>query len=160
MHYEFETNEMGISTEGIHLLRNRFNYKTYPFRDIESMEIGHGRLVNNWLLILVLGCSLVIGAFYYSFQLFLDVIEVRVPRLYIEAFIVPVIPFMLGSYCLWVSLRSGTILKVIQNGRRSSFPLEKLVKANQLESLQTFLHARANFKLLSPLNNWTKDSTS
>lgn len=69
MKYKFETNEFGLSEKAIHLLRNRYNYQTFEYKDIDEIEIGKGRLINNWIVIFVLGLVLTTGALYYAYNL-------------------------------------------------------------------------------------------
>jgi hypothetical protein len=142
MKYEFETAEFGVSQEGIHLLRNRFNYKSYNYRDIDKIEIAKGHLINNWWIVFVIGLALITSTLFYSYNLYLDVVEVRVPRLYIEAFALPVIPLFLGFYCLWASLRKGETIQIVHNGKTSSLPLVTLKKDNQLEAFERYLKAQ------------------
>ncbi|MBL3655477.1 hypothetical protein [Fulvivirga sediminis] len=45
----FETNEFGLSQEGFHLLRDRFNYKTYPYSEIDKIRIETGKALEELL---------------------------------------------------------------------------------------------------------------
>lgn len=53
--YYFETDQLGISETGIHLLRNRFNYETIEYSSIQEIRIEKGKQIKNWLLVLLLG---------------------------------------------------------------------------------------------------------
>jgi uncharacterized membrane-anchored protein len=57
--YYLKTQEFGISSDGIHLLRSGFNYKTIAFSEIMKIKIEKGKELHNWWLVLILGASLV-----------------------------------------------------------------------------------------------------
>jgi hypothetical protein len=72
--------------------------------------------------------------------------EVKV--IYVEQIVVPVIPFMLGSYCIYSSTKNGTILRVRTTQNKSGkFSLKELEKDNKLQSLQDFLKQKLSTKL-------------
>ncbi|MDJ1499471.1 hypothetical protein [Xanthocytophaga agilis] len=146
MKYKFETPEFGISAQGIHLLRNRYNYQTYSFQDIDTIQIGQGRLVNNWILIFLIGLALTAGALYYIYNLYLAFIEERVSHFYVEQILIPVLPLFVGMYCLWTSLRKGKTLTILYNGKTKCLPLVRLEKNNQLEVFRCYLHEQDSLK--------------
>lgn len=53
--YNFETEQFGISDVGIHLLRSRYNYETYEFKDIDQITVVRGKQVYNWIVLFTLG---------------------------------------------------------------------------------------------------------
>jgi hypothetical protein len=146
--YHFETREFGISDHGIHLLRSRFNYETIEFNQVDSVTIEKGKELNNWIVILILGLVLVSFSVWYSLRLFNIIGNNEVNRIYIEEILVPLIPFMLGGYCLYSSTRNGTILRVrtIKN-KAEKFPLKELDKENKLRPFQEFLKEKLNTKV-------------
>jgi hypothetical protein len=56
--YYFKTRDLGVSITGLHLIRNGFNYKTYRYSDISSFEIGRGKEIKNWIVLLIVGTVL------------------------------------------------------------------------------------------------------
>ena len=68
--YYFESREFGVSDKGIHLLRSGFNYETIEFSQVDSLTIGRGKELNNWLAILVIGLALLTAAAYYVLRAF------------------------------------------------------------------------------------------
>ncbi|UZR97838.1 hypothetical protein [Chondrinema litorale] len=68
MEYIFESDFFAISDQGIHLLRNRYNYKTLDFKEIEQVILEEGKLVNNWILLYTIGLIAVGFAVFYSFE--------------------------------------------------------------------------------------------
>ena len=45
--YLFEAEKFGLSEESIHLLRNRFNYKSIRLTEIDSIYIEDGKDLKN-----------------------------------------------------------------------------------------------------------------
>ena len=146
--YYFETREFGVSDIGIHLLRSRFNYETVEFNQLDNVTIERGKELNNWVAILIIGLSLFSFSIYYSLKLFNVVNSNEVNVIYVEHILVPLIPFMLGGYCLYSSTRNGVVLRIrtIKN-KTNKFPLKELEKDNKLESLQDFLKKKLNTKV-------------
>ena len=136
MDYLFETNEFGLSNDSFHLLRSRYNFKTYSNQDIASLSIENGKQINNWILVLIIGVSLISFTIFYSIKLFYFMTDEQTRTIYIEQIVIPVLPFLVGIYCLFVSLKKGPIIRVqLRNGRTKGFPLSKVQKENQMESL-------------------------
>jgi hypothetical protein len=146
--YHFETREFGVSDTGIHLLRSRFNYETIEFDQLDNLTIEKGKELNNWVAILLLGLVFVSFSFYYTIRLFWVIDNNEVNRIYIEEMLVPLIPFMIGGYCLYSSTRNGTVLRLrtIKN-RTDKFPLKELVKDNKLGPFQDLLKQKLNTKI-------------
>lgn len=148
--YKFTTNEFGISETGIHLLRSNFNYKTIEFKDITLVEIKNGKLINNWMLILLLGIGLISFSLYCVYRLVIAFNDDSVRHIYIEQIILPLLPFLLGGFCLNTSARNGMIINIRYNGKDSSYPLEYLIKKNEYEDFIDYLIS--NKDLNSKLN--------
>jgi hypothetical protein len=148
INYFFETREFGVSDVGIHLLRSRFNYQTIEFNQIDSLTIERGKELNNWIAILIIGLALVTFSVYYSLRLFNIIDNNEVKVIYIEEILIPLIPFMLGGYCLYSSTRNGTILRIrtINNGA-NKFPLKELETDNKVQPFQDFLKEKLSTKV-------------
>ena len=143
--YHFEAREFGVSDRGIHLLRSRFNYETIEFNQVDSLTIEKGKELNNWIAILTIGLALVSFSVWYSLRLFNIIDNNEVNVIYIEEILVPLIPFMLGGYCLYSSTRTGKILRVkTTKNRTHKFPLKELEKDNKVRSLEEFLSETLN----------------
>ncbi|GAL85589.1 hypothetical protein MYP_2818 [Sporocytophaga myxococcoides] len=138
-HYKFSTREFGVSDTGIHLLRSNFNYSTINFKDITSLEIGRGRLIRNWLFVFIFGLSLIAFSIYYAIGLIGVFNDQSIKRIYIEELMVPFLPALLGGFCIHSASRKGVVMKIQHNGKKSSFPLEDIIKNNQYEDLVDYL---------------------
>lgn len=146
--YYFETREFGVTDKGIHLLRSRFNYETIEFKEIDTISIERGKELNNWIAILIIGLAFVSFSVWYSVRLYIVLNNNEVAVISIEEILVPLIPFMLGAYCLYSSTRNGPILRVrtIKN-KSEKFPLKELEKENRISSFQAFLKEKLDSKI-------------
>jgi hypothetical protein len=54
--YLFEN--LALSENSVHFLRNRYCYQKYYFEDIELITLKRGKSINNWPLLLLLGVIL------------------------------------------------------------------------------------------------------
>ena len=148
--YKFTTSEFDISETGIHLLRSNFNYKTINFKDITLVEIKKGKLINNWILILVLGTVLIAFSLYCVFKLVIAFNTDSVRHIFIEQIILPVLPLLLGGFCIYSSVRNGMIISIRNNGKDTSYPIEDIIKKNEYEDFIAYL--KLNKDLNSKLN--------
>lgn len=139
-HYTFETARFGLSDDGLHLLRSGHNYKTLAYRDIRRATLKKGVAIKNWLLVLLLGIGLISFAVYQAAHLYHLFMDPNTHKVYIESILLPVLPLLLGNYCIYVSLKRTTILKVKYRGGRAKLPLDELVTNNEAVAFTTFLH--------------------
>ncbi len=139
--YKFTTDQFGISESGIHLLRSGYNYKTIVFSEMESISIGKGKQISNWIIALAFGMLLVFAGLYvwvHVFHAYFFRDDVHV--FYIEQLAFPVIPLIIGSYAIFVSLKTGMTISVTANSKTISFSAEKLRKQGQMDELFAFFH--------------------
>lgn len=136
MNYDFQSEYFALSSEAIHLLRSGFNYETISNKDINEVSVERGRLVNNWLVILIIGCGLIGFSLFYTIKLYFMLNEGQINRIYIEEIVVPFLPLLMGIYCIYWSLKSGPTLKIsLSNNKTKRFPLDKVLKENKIENL-------------------------
>ena len=140
MDYLFETNEFGLSNDSFHLLRSGYNFKTYSNKDIGSLSIENGKQINNWILVLIA------FAIFYSVKLFHIMNDDQSRTIYVEQIVIPVLPFLVGMYCIYASFKKGPVIRVqLRNGRTIGFPLSKVKKDNQMDSLLDVLKNSTEF---------------
>lgn len=137
--YTFQTAAFGLSDAGIHLFRSGYNYKTLPYPDIRRAILKKGTAIKNWLLILVAGLALMTFAVYQAAHLYHLFMDPDVHQVYIQSILLPVLPLILGNYCIYISLRRTTILKVKYQGGKVKLPLSALVNSNEAEHLVAYL---------------------
>lgn len=136
--YKFTTREFAVSNEGFHLLRSGYNYKTIAFADVQSMMIGRGKQISNWLMALLFGIALIsVGLYvlvYACYAFYLGKVTV-----YVEQFAFAAIPVFIGAYSLFMALKKGAIIELTMANKKESFPIDEWRKSGQLEALDHFL---------------------
>lgn len=132
-----------IEDDGIHLLRNGFDYKTLLKKDLYEATISKGPQVKNWALLFSIGLALIAFVIYYAIA-FLDILVNTNETIYIEQFVIPIIPLALGIVCVYNSLRRGDVLVCkFQTGKSLQIPLLKNFDKAELESV---LRSQFNYK--------------
>ena len=146
MNYLFETSEFGLLKDSFHLLRSRYNYKTYRKDEIATLTVENGKQINNWILVLLIGVLLIVFSIYYTISLY-DLMTDETPqRIYRKQFLVPLLPFFGGFYCLYVSLIAGPVINIhLNSGNTKKFPLSKVKKDNQLDKIIDILTNSTEF---------------
>lgn len=137
--YTFQTASFGLSDEGIHLLRSGYNYKTLPYPDIRKATLKRGVTIKNWLIILVSGMALMGFAVYQSAHVYRQFLDPTVPAVHLESIVLPLLPLLLGNYCIYISLKRTTILKVKYRGGKTKLSLKNIVINNEADQLAAFL---------------------
>jgi hypothetical protein len=137
--YLFQTDDFALSEGSLRLLRNGFNYKTIPLTDIQSMEIRKGKELKNWLWVFTIAIGLIGFAVYDTIRIFIMYFDPNINRIYIERVVIPVLPYVLGIYSLFISLRTRTILIVKSEGYNNRFSLRNIEEQKQLDSFMDFL---------------------
>ena len=138
--YDFETSEFGIDQTEVHLLRNGYNYKSYPLSDIRSVEIRKGPEVGNWLIVLILGLGLLGFAFYTIFGLW-RFFKSSATRISIQQIILPLFPLIIGIYCTLTALKRTKVIVFHFASVKKSFPLTKLIKSKKDKEFIDFVRA-------------------
>lgn len=144
--YTFQTAAFGLSDEGIHLLRSGYNYKTLPYTDIRRATLKRGVTIKNWLVILVSGIALMGFAVYQSAHVYKQFLDPTVPAVHIESIVLPLLPLLLGNYCIYISLKRTTILKVKYNGGKAKLSLKTIVINNEADQLVAYLQEKLGSK--------------
>lgn len=141
--YHYQTREFGLSEEAVHLLRNSYNYKSYKYSDIANITIGKGKGIKNWMVVLVIGIALVLFAIWYTLGIFGIISNKEVRVIYIEEIIVPLFPFLVGFYCIYVSTKTETVVRLkMTDNKVDSLPLKEIEKSGKLSDFQDFLENR------------------
>jgi hypothetical protein len=145
--YLFHNKELGLSEEGIHLLRNGFNYETIAYSDINHVEILKGNALKNRMILLIAGLGL-IGFGIYLILGIVDVFgpESQVRTVYIEGLLLPILPFLIGSYCLYAALKKETIL-IISGKKKAKCSLATFEKSDQLNEIQKLLKSKTTLRV-------------
>ncbi|MGB3849294.1 MAG: hypothetical protein WA958_04955 [Tunicatimonas sp.] len=146
--YHFETEEFGLSDEGVHLLRSRYNYDTIAYQQIMNVRIEKDKELNNWLAILIIGIGFLVFSVYYAIKMYLAIQGNHVRTIYIEYLLVPVIPFMLGGYCVYAATRSSKVLKIrTTKDKRKKLSLASVEKQGTIDEFVTFITGKLTGKV-------------
>ncbi len=135
------TNYFRLSNEGIHLLRNKFEYKFISYDQIKMYEIKRGKVAKNWLVILILGIAFIIGAYYFGEGIILSFLYDSNP-LYIEAIIAPTIFLIIGIYMLYMSLKKELLLYFKTAAKSYKFSVRQIKQENRLGDLNQLLNMK------------------
>ncbi|MEM6524637.1 MAG: hypothetical protein AAGF85_17560 [Bacteroidota bacterium] len=139
MTYKFESDKFAFSDNQLHLLRNKYNFRSFSNSEIHSISIRKGKQVNNWVVLLVLGMAMIGFSIYYALRLHYLLSEGIIRSIYVEEILIPLIPTMLGGYCVYSSVRNGIVATVILNsGKTYNFPLGSL-SGNSATELEAYL---------------------
>ncbi len=143
--YSFATDEIGVSDEGIHLLRSGYNYETIPYAEISRVRICRGREVNNWFLLFTIGLVVLVAGIILTYLVAQVLYEGHGRRRYHLGF-VAFLPFI-GGFFVYNSLKTGVIIEIDYTIKTRRFPLSSLNKQGSLKAFQFYLHDRLKGKL-------------
>jgi hypothetical protein len=146
--YDFELTDFALSDIGIHLLRNRYNYKTVAYHDLDKVQIKRGTESKNSLLSLFIGIALLSISVFKCISLYQDFNNPTVYTIYIESILLPLFPALVGFYLVYVCIKRGLILQVEQGSIRYKLRLKEIEKAGQTENLKLYLSKKLCSKLI------------
>jgi hypothetical protein len=139
--YDFEATDFALSKSGIHLLRDRYNYKTIEYKEVNKATIKRAPEINNYLVILIFGIALIAFAVKVTVGIIRLLKSPDVEVIYIEHIVLPVIPGLLGFYMLWNALRRGPVLFIETNTSKHKLRLREFKKNNNVVKLLTYLRS-------------------
>ncbi|WP_321306476.1 hypothetical protein [Marinifilum fragile] len=131
--YLFEGEKFGLSEKSIHLLRNRYNYKTIDLDDVDSITIEKGKDLNNWAWVLFIGVMLLAFVAYDSLKILNLYSDENTHVIYLERLLVPLFPFVLGIYTVIISLRNSKVMRMYVGSKKYHFSLRRIIKADSYD---------------------------
>jgi hypothetical protein len=152
--YLFKTSEFGVSDEGMHLLRNGFNYQTISWSDINWVKIERGKELHNWVVIFLFGVVVLAVGVFVSFQIIHTLINNDIALRNAKLIWLLFIP-VAGAYFVFYSLQTGIILKInYALDKNDMFPLKQIVKDGKLNEFDLYwLGEKTHIKQFSVINN-------
>jgi hypothetical protein len=144
--YDIESRDFALSQQGIHLLRNRFNYKTINFYDVHKATFTRAADTKNVVFILIVGLLLVAFAVYQAVGVYEDFHDPSVYHIYIEAILLPVFPLLLGLYCVYIAVKKVPLLIIELNSEKHKLSLKDIINAGRMEVLETYLKEKLREK--------------
>jgi hypothetical protein len=137
--FDFEATDFALSKNGIHLLRNRYNYKTINYKEVNKAIVRKAPEIKNYLLILIFGIILIAFAVKVAIGIIRLFENPDVKVVYIEHIVLPVIPALMGFYMIWTALRRGPILFIETNTTNHQLRLREFKKNGNAAELLTYL---------------------
>ncbi|BDD05546.1 hypothetical protein [Aureibacter tunicatorum] len=138
--YNFETSEYGINSKGIHLLRSRYNYKSFLAKDIKRIRIAKGMELNNWIVILAIGVGILIFGIKYINEVYQALFDDSYGKIYIEEIAMSIVLILTGTYFTYKSLTSGNQIFIeTYSGDKKKLSLQDIKKQNLESELREFI---------------------
>lgn len=145
--YDFQTDEFGLSNDNLHWLRSGYNYKTIPYQRFDKFWLTRGREVNNWWLLFGFGIVMLGLMALIAVSIYYDLTDnPYITTINIDKIVALVIPFFLGVFSLYMSLRNSEMLYVYQGRKRHRFPLRKLVREGRGEEFVRYLKSHPDIR--------------
>jgi len=139
--YAFHTNQFGINPEGVHLLRNNFNYQLIPFIAINSITIRKGKDFRNWPLMLAVGLIFMAFAVYHTMNIVDFFQSDRGGTYYLETLILPFFPALFGVLLVVLSFRTTMGIELVTDDKKHWLSLRSFVKAGSMADFATYLRS-------------------
>jgi hypothetical protein len=145
-YYDIESKDFALSSEGIHLLRNRFNYKTISFYDIHKATFTKAVETKNVVLTLIVGALLVAFAVFQAIGVYEEFYDPSVHHIYIESILLPVLPLLVGFYCVYLGVKKIPLLIIELENEKHKLSLRDIIDSGRMEALETYLKERLREK--------------
>ncbi len=150
--YDFELTDFALSKTGIHLLRSSFNYKTILYYEVDEVVLKKALETKRPVISIIFGICLISFTFFYVLSLFTNFNDPRVHRIYIESIILPALPFILGLYLLYISVKKEPVLQVVLGKERYILRIRELINKNAAVDLKKYLNQKLPNKFVTQDN--------
>jgi hypothetical protein len=137
--YQFQFEDFALSEDGIHLLRNRFNFKTIKYADVKLASVKNTTEIKNAPIVMILGIAMVCFAFYQTRWVIGLFNDPKVYHIYIESIVLPIIPAVLGVYCIYIAARKGPVLLLDEGAKKHKLRLRAVIKNNLVDDFEKYL---------------------
>lgn len=127
----FTASQFALSDQGVHLLRNGYNYQTLAWNEMKEIEIRSGMDMKNWLWVLVLGIALTAYGAYDIGQLIRMINDPNVHKIHFLRPVIPAIPLVLGIYSIVNAVRKTKVMIVSTGKKKFYLSLYDVLKADQ-----------------------------
>lgn len=141
--YIFKDPYFGVSEDGIHLLRNGYNYKTIGFHEIRLIEFKRGRSIKNWWGLLLFGLFLFSIGIYSAYALVHFFSDDEGGHIYIEEILIPFFPILIGGLALYKALIQERIIVIwLLSDKNLVFSIKALEKGGKFPEMLQFLSTK------------------
>lgn len=144
--YLFQDEYFAISESGLHLLRNRFEYETFSFSQIQSVKLKRGRAVKNWIGLLIFGLLFFLGGIYSGRGVFNFFTSDQEGTIDILIVVMPFFLLTIGGFTIFKSLKQEDVLSFKIKEKEYNYSVKSFSKHNLLEPLINHLSTQVEFK--------------
>ena len=140
--YDFESRDFALSPQGVHLMRNRFNYKTIDFNDVDKASFTRAVETINVALCLIAGVLLIAFTVYHLIGVYEDFFDPTVRHIYIESIVAAVLPLAAGLYCIYIAIKKIPLLIIESKKATFKLSLKDIIKTGDTEVLRAYLKGK------------------
>ncbi len=141
--YIFQSDYLGLSDSKIHLLRNKFEYDTIAYNEVNSLVYKRGKAIKNGLILLIFALALLGAGLYITLGIISFVMSDTGGTISIEVIVASLISILLGSCFLFVFFKKEKILELkYRNNKTKKFSLSEFENRNELDALLNFLSTK------------------
>jgi len=144
--YKYSDNYLGISEHKVHLLRNKFEYQSIPFNQINEVKFKKGKAIKNWMIILTLGILLLSVGLFISKNIFLYYFSDEPGTIHIETIVASIFTVVFGVFLIIQSLKTEHILEIHYENKTKKFGVKSFDRESQLDNLISYLSENTKFK--------------
>ncbi len=138
--YDIQSKDFALSANGIHLLRNRFNYQTISFDDVYKATFTRAVETKNVVLTLIAGAVFMAFGVYNAIGVYENFHNPSVHRIYIESILILVFPLLLGCYCIYISIKKVPSLIIEVKDKKHKLSILDITKAGLIDVLRDYLN--------------------
>jgi len=147
--YNFETREFAVSDAGIHLLRDRYNYRTIRFSEINQITIEKGKETPNWIGAFMLGTAVIYAAVDFSLMTIDSFISGNGNTRLVQMLVFLLLIGCAGGCFVYSSLQHGVVLRVsYKNRKRDRFPLREIIMQDRFDDLMFMLTSKIGSRII------------
>lgn len=144
--YLFQEEYFGLSETGLHLLRNRFEYDSFSFDEIDQVTLKKGKAIKNWMVLLIFGLAIFVFGFFMGKGV-MDFFQSDTKRkISILEVVSPFFLMLIGGFSIFKSLQIEEILSFRIKGKEYNFSTGQLANEDLLERVIDHLSKNVEFK--------------
>ncbi len=144
--YLFQDEYFGLSESDLHLLRNRFEYDSFSFDEIDQVVLKKGKAIKNWLVLLIFGLSFFVFGVFMGKGVMSFFQSDGNGQIQILEVVSPFFLMLIGGYSIFKSLQIEEILSFSIKGKENKFSTKQLLDDGLLEAVINHLSKNVEFK--------------
>ena len=144
--HKFLDDYLGLSETKIHYLKNKREYDSVAFDELNELVIKKGKAINNWILLLIISIALLCGGIYTTKNIIEFFNAPTGGRIFIEEILMALFLIVLGASFFYESVRKEKILIFEKGGKQKRFSLTKFDKKGELDDFIGYLSSKVNLR--------------